>query len=321
MSDYKMKKMFTLVLGSCLLLMSNTSTSFYSNNNFGFGKEELYKAKSENLDPCGGIGGLSFYASDELVEKGAPVYVAVTASQFNVATFSWSMAYNDQVIRLDSVKNRSPFTNRRTIPNFGDGGLDPFENYNTIGFNPLPSTLPNASAYPAGTNKLITVVWATPNAQPFQKSDCDTLFFMCFTAIGNPGDVSPVSFFDQPTAIDVTDGSTTLLSDASGFGNGSVQISGMTNANEQDIFDAKISVVPNPFSEKTTLEFLLKESSETQIIIHDLEGRKIYEESGLRSAGAQSVQLNGDMFPSTGIFYVKISTEEFSRTKQLFLVR
>lgn len=320
MSDYKIKEIFTLILGCCFIL-SNTATSFDSNNNIGIGNTISCETEFENLDPCGGIGGLSFYATDEVVDKGDPVYVAVTASQFNVATFSWSMGYNDAIIRLDSVKNRSPFTNSRTIPNFGDGALDVFENYNTVGFDPLPATLPAISDYPSGTNKLITMVWSTPNAQPFVKNDCDTLFFLCFTAIGNPGDKSPVTFFDKPTAIDVTDGVNTLLDDMAGFGEGSVLISGTTDASEKSNFDSKISITPNPFREKTTLEFSLKESSQTQISIFDLEGRKIYEQSDLRSAGAQSVQLNRELFPSTGIFYVKISTEESSKTKKLFLVR
>ena len=319
MSDYKITKIFTLILGCCLFL-GNTATSFDFNNNIGIGNAISYELPT-NLDPCGGIGGLSFYATDEVVDKGDAVYVAVTASEFNVATFSWSIAYNDEIIRLDSVKNRSPFTNARTIPNFGDGALDVFENYNTVGFNPLPSTLPPAANYPAGTNKLITMAWATPNAQPLMKNDCDTLFFMCFTAIGNPGDISPVTFFDKPTAIDVTDGVNTLLNGTVGFGNGSVEISGTSNANESSNFDSKISTTPNPFREKTTLEFSLRESSETQISIYDLEGKKIYEESDMRSAGAQSIQLDSERFSSSGIFYVKISTKGFSETAKLFLVR
>jgi len=294
MSDYTMKKIFTLILGCCFLL-SNTATSFDSNNIAGIGNANSCELPL-NLDPCGGIGGLSFYATDEVVEKGDPVYVAITASQFNVATFSWSMAYNKDIIRLDSVKNRSPYTNKRTIPNFGDGGLDLFENYNTVGFDPLPSTLPPASDYPSGTNKLITMVWSTPNAQPLPKSDCDTLFFLCFTAIGNPGEKSPVTFFDKPTAIDVTDGTNTLLNDMSGFGKGSVLISGTTKTSEKSNFDSKITITPNPFVEKTTLEFSLRASSQTQISVYDLEGKKIYEQSDWRSAGAQSLQLNRSLF-------------------------
>jgi len=319
MSDYKIKKIFTLILGCCFLL-SNTATSFDFNNNIGVGNA-ISSELPLTLDPCGGIGGLSFYATDEVVDKGDAVYVAVTASQFNVATFSWSMAYDDTIIQLDSVKNRSPHTNNRTIPNFGDGSLDVFENYNTVGFEPLSSTLPPAANYPTGTNKLITMAWATPNAEPLMKNDCDTLFFLCFTAIGEPGETSPVTFFDQPTAIDVTDGVNTLLNGLVNFGKGSVRIAGTSSASEKSNFDSKISITPNPFREKTTLEFLLKESSQTQISIYDLEGRKIYEQSDLRSAGAQSIQLNSELFPSSGIFYAKISTEEFSKTEKLFLVR
>ena len=246
MSDYTMKKIFTLILGCCFLI-SNAFTYIISNNDIGTGNSISHKAELKNLDPCGGIGGLSFYATDEVVEKGEPVYVAVTASQFNAATFSWSMAFNDEIIRLDSVKNRSPRTNRRTIPNFGDGSLDIFENYGTIGFDPLQGSLPPAADYPTGTNKLITMVWSSPSVQPLQKNDCDTLFFLCFTAIGDPGDMSPVTFFNQPTAIDVTDGTTTLLDDISAFGKGSVQISGTSNADEKSNFDTKISITPFVF--------------------------------------------------------------------------
>ena len=166
---------------------------------------------------------------------------------------------------------------------------------------------------------IMTFYWEDITFAGQSLNDGDSIFTIKAKVIGDAGTETMLEFSGDPTSIEFSDPNANILQYE--LINGMVGLPTVNAIEQAAIENARINLTPNPFREKTTLEFLLKESSETQISIYDLEGKKIYEESDWRSAGAQSVQLNRNLFSTEGIYLLELSTEEFRTTKKLFLVR
>lgn len=75
-----------------------------------------------------------------------------------------------------------------------------------------------------------------------------------------------------------------------------------------------LKIFPNPFNPQTTITFTLPERSNTSLIIYDNVGRKVslLLEPKLRNKGVHQVTLNSANL-SSGIYFIKLQTEEFSQ--------
>ena len=80
-------------------------------------------------------------------------------------------------------------------------------------------------SYPNGTNKVITVSWLEPNFTGISIDDCDVLFNLCFDAVGNAGETSPIAFSDSPTKVEVGDPNfNVLLNNVNSFVSSSFEV-------------------------------------------------------------------------------------------------
>jgi len=78
---------------------------------------------------------------------------------------------------------------------------------------------------------------------------------------------------------------------------------------------------PNPFNPTTNIKYSIPENSFTTISIYDNLGREIQTLfSGFRTAGTYEITFNGSGL-SSGVYYYKITTEKFSDTKKMILLR
>lgn len=78
---------------------------------------------------------------------------------------------------------------------------------------------------------------------------------------------------------------------------------------------------PNPFNPETTITFQLSKNNEVQLEIFDVMGRKIATlVNKLKSAGTHKVGFNAKNL-STGVYYYRLQTPEFSETKKMLLIK
>ncbi|MCB0634543.1 MAG: T9SS type A sorting domain-containing protein, partial [Lewinella sp.] len=77
---------------------------------------------------------------------------------------------------------------------------------------------------------------------------------------------------------------------------------------------------PNPFYERTTIEFYLPQDEDAELKIFDANGRKVLERLINAQAGANQVELDKNDFPAQGIYYYRIDAGGFSATKKMILV-
>ncbi len=78
---------------------------------------------------------------------------------------------------------------------------------------------------------------------------------------------------------------------------------------------------PNPFNPATTLRFELIREAHVRLSIHDATGRRLallLDET--RGAGGHSLQWRPAELPS-GVYFARFSSEGFTETRKLVLVR
>ena len=78
---------------------------------------------------------------------------------------------------------------------------------------------------------------------------------------------------------------------------------------------------PNPFNPKTTIEFSIPDLENVEITIYDIQGKKIEViTSEVYSPGNYSLEWNGEKY-SSGVYFVKMVSENFIDTQKLMLMK
>jgi len=78
---------------------------------------------------------------------------------------------------------------------------------------------------------------------------------------------------------------------------------------------------PNPFNSKSKIKFSLNRKSDVKIAIYDLDGKIIFNMvSGVYSAGVYEVSIDADNL-SSGIYFCKMNTEDFSQIRKIILIK
>ncbi len=78
---------------------------------------------------------------------------------------------------------------------------------------------------------------------------------------------------------------------------------------------------PNPFNPVTVIKFDVIKSNNVKVIIYDMLGKEIEVLlNNILQPGSYNVNFNGDKL-SSGIYYYKITTGEFTDVKKMLLVK
>ncbi len=92
------------------------------------------------------------------------------------------------------------------------------------------------------------------------------------------------------------------------------------NSNIPDNFSLKQNY-PNPFNPQTKIRFDIRKASFTELKIYDMLGREIKTlvNENLKP-GEYEVSFNAASLPS-GVYFYRISTESFTETKKMMLIK
>ena len=78
---------------------------------------------------------------------------------------------------------------------------------------------------------------------------------------------------------------------------------------------------PNPFNSQTVIKFTLPKSTNININVYDVTGRKISTLlSGIQSKGEYRINWDASNL-SSGIYYIKMNSIEYSRTIKALLIK
>jgi hypothetical protein len=82
-----------------------------------------------------------------------------------------------------------------------------------------------------------------------------------------------------------------------------------------------ITVSPNPFNPRTTINFALPEASQVRLTVYDVQGHQVAQlVNGWRDAGSHSVAFDGTNLPS-GIYVYRLTAGGFDATGKMVLMK
>ncbi len=81
-----------------------------------------------------------------------------------------------------------------------------------------------------------------------------------------------------------------------------------------------IEAFPNPFSKTTTLGIRVDDQTPYEMILSDVTGRIIYSEKGILASGFQTMILDKNHFPHTGLYILKMRTDRGEAISKLYFI-
>lgn len=150
----------------------------------------------------------------------------------------------------------------------------------------------------------------------------DALFKLKFKVIGEKGDTSELAISDDPMPFLAGDAAT--LGEIPTERNNGTIIVQIPDGIHSPTSNGKFKLYqnqPNPFKDKTTIQFDLTESEYITFTLFDLLGNKVLEESRLYPAGSQFIVLEQHQLPATGAYVYQIQAQNYLLTKKMNLIR
>ncbi|KAA3635232.1 MAG: hypothetical protein DWQ02_10165, partial [Bacteroidetes bacterium] len=137
---------------------------------------ETTATETENSEPVTKLGpGLNLWISDAETDQGTDFCLDVTMSSIKgLLSMQYSIRWDPKILEFKSVK----------------GFTLPFMDNNDFGTHKI-------------SEGILTAVWIEDNLQGVNKEEGDLMYQLCFTAIGNSGDETPVRFWSSPTPFEV----------------------------------------------------------------------------------------------------------------------
>ena len=158
---------------------------------------------------------------------------------------------------------------------------------------------------------LLPVAWEDKDLSGTSVPDGTVIFKLKMKAMGNPGDTIPLLFVSSPAEIEVVDN--TLNAVPHMIENGQVIFEDIVGIEQLEKSTIQSLVnYPNPFTDFTTIEFELQETTNTTLIITDLAGKEIYRNTEKMNSGFHQKKIDSAIFPSSGeyIYYVQTNSNQ-----------
>lgn len=76
---------------------------------------------------------------------------------------------------------------------------------------------------------------------------------------------------------------------------------------------------PNPFSDRTTIGFILPNEMEASLKVFDMAGRLVYQRSGQFPKGYSEITVNYSYLNGSGMYFYQFATDEFTATRKMTL--
>jgi len=167
----------------------------------------------------------------------------------------------------------------------------------------------------------LTTSWYDEMTKDVTLNDNDVAFELKFRVIGAAGSQSAITIGSGLTQAEAYNDRLDMLSIVSE--SGVVKVSGFTSVvNPSSI---NLSVVPNPFSNTTNINFTLQGDEEVSIMIYDLLGKEIKHISGSFKAGSYSIEWAGDddagKSLSRGLYNVRLVAGDDAIGEKVLLIR
>lgn len=237
---------------------------------------------SNNVDTRSGES-ITLNIEDKAFNAGDVVRIDVTTEQFNsMVGFQFTTTFDQNVLSFEAVES---------------GMLTDFDMSN-VGLNNL------------NAGKLVTS-WNTGKEISLTGDDVLFTYVMKANADGTVADVIDVNSAELNAAaytnnLDVLD----------------IKLRFGDNETKNASYDFELlQNVPNPFSTTTTISFTLPSTQYVELAILDVSGTTINTIEGVYSAGLNTLKINVEDLKVNGVLYYQLTTEGYTATKKMVVVK
>ena len=77
---------------------------------------------------------------------------------------------------------------------------------------------------------------------------------------------------------------------------------------------------PNPFNPSTVISFELPRTSDYELVVYDITGRKVYQRSGFARAGITELVWNA-RDEGSGVYLYRLTAGKFSASRKMLLLK
>lgn len=189
--------------------------------------------------------------------------------------------------------------------------------YNLVGLDESRFNLSEASI----TAGKVGMIWIDPDAQSTTLEDSVQIFSLTLSLTSNERTDSEIKFADDPTPQEAGDvnGSEIPIKTIDAIIDFVEQSTSTGNLDFESQYQLEQNV-PNPFTDKTTINFHLPKSEEVLFEVFDVQGRKVYKKKSRFPQGNNNIELNKLQLNGSGVYQYSISINQKIITKKLVLM-
>lgn len=165
---------------------------------------------------------------------------------------------------------------------------------------------------------ILTFFWVDESLEGKELIDGSKIFSFKAKVVGNPAQTTLIEFSSDPTAIELSDPDEKELQVETRTG--TIRVGGVSSINERED-QQRISITPNPFKEKTSVEFALQRKSNVLIQVFDQKGKIIIEKVKSYGSGLHTIHIHNNEISTAGIYFLNLTTEEFQVSEKLIFVK
>jgi hypothetical protein len=231
----------------------------------------------------------TLFFDDQNVEPGTTISVDLKVSAFeDMVGMQFSVNWDPQILQYNTIENFG-INEITLVSNFG---LD------SVGVGRLG------------------FLWIDLSLVGVALPDSTVLFSIKFDVIGDALSYSSVSFSDIPTLIELSDGQGVISPELIAGTITVMEPNATVFNNAPDQIKIK-ECYPNPFSGYTKLDFEIANANNITLTVLDAKGQVVHEQKQFYSAGKHQITLHKELFPSAGIYYYKLVSNEYKVSQRL----
>jgi hypothetical protein len=206
------------------------------------------------------------------------------------------------------------------IPNNLNNTAGTFNNAGVLRYGTLTGTITNNKNSAVIVRNMTTPIFAFGGTYD---GTINGIYRDSFTTVSAGKFTAPNDFIPSPT---LPTGTQTLYVRITPSGEGCAYIVPITYAitrtSTKDVSDGTIlhQNRPNPFSQQTLIPFVLSETNKAFLTVYDINGREVFTSNKDFTIGNNEVMLNKSIFPTTGIYFYRLTTDKYSVVRRLQFV-
>lgn len=183
----------------------------------------------------------------------------------------------------------------------------------------LPTSTPNIHfSFAYLSNGLLPCVWLHPNTGNIDLPNGALIMRLKFKAIGSASSSTPFNFVNTNSAnisalagIDFSDVEVIL-------DNGEIKLTPLVSIQSiSELENLKIS--PNPSSQDISVHFSLSQSVNLTWQVSDMNGKEILTRQFAKADGQQTILIDRDIFPATGVYLFSLQSTKGVLTRKLIV--